>query len=84
MRIDSTSASTEPIQTGYHPRNVKKIVTNKEVSVIDTSGFFPFVAITTVIKSPIVNARENIIPASVAVVPRANEMLVSQSDHTTN
>lgn len=66
---------------GYHPINVKNIVMNKDVKDMVTSGFFPRVAITTTINSPIVNARENMIPASVAVVPSAEAMLVNQSDH---
>ena len=66
--IEITRAITEPIQVGYQPRNVKKIVTNHAVNVTVTSGFFPLVAMRTTTISPIVNMRENRTPASVCVV----------------
>ena len=81
--IEITRAMTEPIQMGYHPINVKNTVMNKDVKDTVTSGFFPRVAINTTTNSPIVNARENMIPASVAVVSRAEATLDSQSDHIT-
>ncbi len=68
---------------GYHPRNVNKIVTNNEIKLTVISGFFPLVAIRTTTMSPIVNMSENIIPASVEVVPKAKAILASQSDQTT-
>ncbi len=68
---------------GYHPRNVNKIVTNNAIKLTVMSGFLPLVAIRTTTISPIVNMSENIIPASVEVVPKAKAILASQSDQTT-
>ena len=81
--IESTRARTDPIQSGYHPINVKKIVGNRVANETVTAGFFPRVDITITIKIPIVKASENIIPASVCVVPRESAILLSQSDQTT-
>ena len=70
--IATTRAITEPIQTGYHPIKVKRIVTKKPVNVTVTSGFRPFVAINTMKIDAIVNMIEIMIPASVAEVPKAD------------
>ncbi len=68
-------AMTDPIQTGYHPRNVKNTVVKNETNVIETSGFLPFVAITTTTSNPIENMIENMIPACVWVVSKACAIL---------
>ena len=81
--IATTRDRTEPIQIGYHPKNVKNTVTNRAVSEIVIPGFFPLVAIKTTTINMMVNARENMIPASVTVVSSAEAILVSQSDQMT-
>lgn len=82
-RSEITRARTDPIQIGYHPKNVNNTVVNKEVIVRVTSGFLPLVAIKATVRSPIVNTREKMIPASVEVVPIADAILVKYSDQIT-
>ena len=82
-RIDMIRAITEPIQTGYHPMKVKRIVIKKPVKVTVTSGLFPFVAIRTMKILAIVNMREMRIPASVELVSKADAIALSQSDQIT-
>lgn len=78
--IAITRDITEPIQTGYHPMNVKRIEENSETNGTETSGFFPFVAIKTVSIRTVLKIRDIIIPACVAVTPIESAILVRYSD----
>ena len=70
-RTEITSASTDPIQMGYHPIKVNNTVEKRAENEIVTSGLRPFVAIITVTMRKILKIREIMIPASVEVTPIA-------------
>jgi len=67
MNITSTKAITDPVHTGNHPINVKKMMLKNEETGIVTSAEAPRVAIRTTINNPIVTINDEIIPASFAV-----------------
>ena len=68
IKIARTKAKTDPVHTGNHPMNVKRIILKKVETGIVITADSPFVAINVATRTPMVTIREEIIPASAVEV----------------
>ena len=76
MNTANTSAITDPVQTGNHPMKTKKMMLkNWKTGITITDPNFPRIAITITRVIPIMQIREEIIPACVVVVFRKSATL---------